>query len=119
MSLYNMVHGVNPNTAQLMNLLQLTTGDFGRFRDVYLKDGCIVVHTRCGGGNREDYQEVFDMAMEHPWYDSDEDSDFDCTYADIYFKLPEGEAQTVAALVDEERKTPAERWDAIFEALKS
>jgi hypothetical protein len=118
MSLYNMVHGANPNTAQLLGLLDLTPADFGRYRDVYLKDGYIVVHTRNGGGNREDYEDVFDSMSEHPWYSHDEDCEFDCTYADIYFKIPEGEAQTVAALVDE-HITPAERWEAIFKALKA
>jgi len=118
MSLYNMLNGFNPNTEQLMSLLQLTPGDFGRYRDTYIADGCIVVHTRCGGGNREDYEEVFEMASEHPWYDHDEDCDFDCTYADIFFKVPEGEAQTIAALVDE-HVTPSERWDAIFKAMKA
>lgn len=117
MSLYNILHGNNPNTAQLMNLLQLLPGDFGRYRDVYLKDGCIVVHTRCGGGNRDDYNSVFDMAAEHPWYDHDEDAEFDSTYADIFFKIPEGEAQTIAGLVNE-HSTPAERWDALFKAMK-
>ena len=117
MSLYNIVHGVNPNAEQLMNLLQLSPGDFGRFRDVYLDQGCIVVHTRCGGGNREDYEDVFDNAAMHPWYVRDEDCYFDCTYADIFFKIPEGETQTIATLVDD-HVTPTEKWDALFKALR-
>ncbi len=116
MSFYNMLHGANPNAAQLMSLLQLNTGDFGRYRDVYLNDGYIVVHTRCGGGNREDYQDVFDMAEGHQWYSHNEDCDFDCTYADIYFKIPEGEVQTMAALLDG-HQTPTDKWDAIYKAL--
>jgi len=118
MSLYNMLHGFNPNTEQLMNLLELTPADFGRYRDVYLKNGYIVVHTRNGGGNREYYEDVFDAMENHPWYSHNEDCDFDYTYADIYFKIPEGEEQTVAALVDE-HETPQERWETILNALKS
>jgi hypothetical protein len=118
MSLYNMLHGFNPNTEQLMGLLQLSPGDFGRYRDVYLKDGYIVVHTRNGGGNREDYEDVFDEMAGHPWYSHDEDCDFDCTYADIYFKIPDDEAKTIAELVND-HQTPGERWEAIFKALKS
>ncbi len=118
MSLYNMLHGHNPNALQLLELLQLTDADFGRYRDVYLKDGYIVVHTRNGGGNREDYEFVFDNVAEHPWYSHNEDCDFDQTYADIYFKIPDDETKTVAALVSE-HSTPQERWAAIFEALKS
>ena len=55
MSLYNMLFGMNPDTDKLLSLLDATREDFGRFRNVYMRDGYIVVHTRCGGGNREDY----------------------------------------------------------------
>lgn len=110
MSLYNIFNGYNPSSAQLLNLLQLSPGDFGRYRDIYSTDGFIVVHTRCGGGNRDEYQGVFDRATEHPWYDHDEDCDFDCTYADIFFKIPEGEVQTIVALLGN-HTTPGEAWE--------
>ena len=60
MSLYNMVFGMNPDTDKLLKILGKTQGDFGRFRNVYMEDGYIVVHTRNGGGNREDYEDVFE-----------------------------------------------------------
>lgn len=113
-----MLAGYNPSTEQIFNLLGLTPGDFGRYRDVYIQDGYIVVHTRCGGGNRDDYEDMFSKASMHPWYSHDEDCDFDCTYADIYFKLPEDGAKTVAGLLDQ-GQNPAGWWDAIFKALKS
>lgn len=117
MSLYNMLAGYNPSTEQIMNLLELSPGDFGRYRDVYIQEGYIVVHTRCGGGNRDDYEDMFDSVSEHPWYSHDEDCDFDSTYADIYFKLPEDAARSVAGLLDQ-GQPPAEKWDAILKALK-
>ena len=89
MSLYNMVFGMNPDADKLLSLLGKTAGDFGRFRNVYMEDGYIVVHTRNGGGNREDYEDVFDEMSDHPWYSHDADDDFDCTYAYFYFRVPE------------------------------
>ena len=115
MSVYNMMFGQNPNTGQLLQLLDAKSGDFGRFRDVYVKDGYIVVHTRCGGGNREEY--FPDWVEDHAWYSHDEDSDFDDTYADIYFKIPEDQYKTFVALLDQGRD-PSEAWPEMIAALQ-
>ena len=122
MSLYNMVFGMNPDSNKLLEVLGKTQGDFGRFRNVYMEDGYIVVHTRNGGGNREDYEDVFDEMSEHPWYSHDEDDSFDCTYANIYFKVPEGKEETMMALRGlDGGQNPAKQWAELFgvmEALK-
>ena len=118
MSLYNMMFGTNPNSDQLLSLLGKTKGDFGRFRDVYVEDGHIVVHTRNGGGNREDYEDVFDEMAMHPWFVRDADDDFDCTYANIYFKIPEDAVKSYVGLLDQGHN-PTASWDAILKALKS
>ena len=118
MSIYNMIFGVNPNADQLLGILGKTEGDFGRFRDVFVNDGYIVVHTRNGGGNRDDYQWVFDEMSQHPWYSHDADDDFDCTYANIYFKIPDDEMKTFVALMDQGHD-PAEIWQELFKALES
>jgi len=117
MSLYNLIAGYNPSTAQILNLLGLTTGQFGRYRDVYIQDGYIVVHTRCGGGNREDYEEMFNEVSEHAWYSHNEDCDFDSTYADIYFKIPNDETKSAAGLLDA-GEPPAVKWNDILSAIK-
>ena len=117
MSLYNMIFGANPNSDQLLSLLGKTQGDFGRYRDVYVEDGMIVVHTRNGGGNREDYEDVFDEMSTHPWYSHDADDDFDCTYANIYFKVPEDKLKTYVALLDQGRN-PADAWQELFQLTK-
>ena len=116
MSLYNLLHGKNPSTQPLLDILGYTEGDFGRFRSVYVENSFIVVHTRCGGGNREDYEDVFSMASDHSWYVRDEDCDFDSTYADIYFKIPEGEIQSFVAMLDQ-GKNPGTQWTETFKAL--
>ena len=121
MSMYNMVFGMNPDSEKLLGLLGKTTADFGRFRDVFMEDGYIVVHTRNGGGNREDYEDVFDEMSEHPWYSHDADDDFDCTYANIYFKMPEDEKLMVILRDLKAGKNPSHQWSelfAIMEAMK-
>lgn len=111
MSLYNMLFGKNPSSDQLLGLLDATAGDFGRFRDVYVQDGFIVVHTRCGGGNREDYFPSW--VEDHEWYSHDEDCSFDETYADIYFKVPEDKMKTMVALLDQGHN-PSDAWNRVL-----
>lgn len=121
MSLYNMIFGMNPDSDKILSLLGKTKGDFGRFRSVYLEDGYIVVHTRNGGGNREDYEDVFEEMAEHPWYSHDEDDSFDCTYANIYFKVPENHKDFVAIMNLNEGQAPSKQWAELFgmmEAMK-
>ena len=109
MSLYNMLFGQNPMTDFILATLGLTTDDCGRFRNVFVANGEIAVYTRHGGGNREWYQYVFDELATHPLYKRDEDDDFDCTYATIYFSLPE---QWKDELTKMESGTfhPSEEW---------
>ena len=114
MSFYNMLFGVNPDSDKLLSLLGKSREDFGRFRDVYVDDEFIVVHTRNGGGNREDY--FPDWVEDHPWYSHDVDDDYDCTYANIYFKVPEDKLRTYVALLDQGRD-PADAWDSLLTKL--
>jgi hypothetical protein len=126
MSLYNMLHGVNPNAPALLHALNLNPTEIQRLRDVsFGKDGDdVVVHIFCrtGGGNREDFPNK--VLTEHPAYIRDEDDDYDCTYAHYYFKLPEAVKQEVEAqglkleeLVDTE--TLKDKTDQVLEALKT
>lgn len=117
MSLYNTLFGSNPNANEILSLLGKTWGDFGRFRNVFIEDNCIVVHTRTGGWNREDYEDVFKEMSEHPWYSHDEDDDFDCTYANIFFKVPENVVQELNNLSKGEN--PKEQWKYLLEKLKA
>jgi hypothetical protein len=115
--LYNMLFGENDKAGFLLGLLGKTAGDFGRYRDVYVTEDHIVVHTRCGGGNREDYEDVFEEMSTHPLYSYDEDDDFDCTYADIYFRHPD-EYKEILKEMSKGTITPAEKWEMMFKALE-
>ena len=120
MSMYNMLFGTNPDSDRLLEFLGKSREDFGRFRDVYMEDGFIVVHTRNGGGNREDYEDVFEEMSTHPWYSHDADDDFDCTYANIYFKVPDDANKTLLALhTFNEGRAPSEKWAELLGHLES
>ena len=116
--LYNMLFGENASQKDfLFNLLGKSPSDFGRYRDIYVTDEYIVVYTRNGGGNREDYKGVFDEMSDHPLYVYDEDDDFDCTYANIYFRHPEEYAVVLKEMVAN-TLAPAEKWQLLFAALE-
>lgn len=126
MSLYNMMHGKNTNADFLLSTLGLTQGACGRFRDCYIGEDeqtgeqRIVVYTRNGGGNREEYQGTIDNLAMHPNYVRDYDDDFDSTYASIEFSVPEKFKVAVADLYNEQdKRTPAEKWDHVLKGLES
>jgi hypothetical protein len=116
--LYNMLFGENASQKEfLFAILEKEQSDFGRYRDIYVTDEYIVVHTRNGGGNREDYEDVFDEMSEHPLYVYDEDDDYDCTYANIYFKHPAEHAEVLKEMAAG-TITPSEKWQMLFNALE-
>lgn len=122
MSFYNMLFGRNPAAELLMAMLNLTPSDVGRFRDCYTNnDGTeIIVFTRNGGGNREYYQGVLDALAKHPNYIRDEDEDYDCTYASIYFHVPEPFKEHVKVLADASDTRPAmEKFKGLIDDLES
>lgn len=116
MSLYNILFGEGNDVDFLLKLLDADRGDFGRFRAVYVTEDHIVVHTRCGGGNREDY--FPEWVEDHPLYSHDADDDFDCTYADIYFKHPPEYSELLKEMAVG-TVTPAEKWKLLFESLEA
>ena len=108
---------MNPDSDQLLHLLNKTKDEFGRFRNVYVQDNYIVVHTRCGGGNREYYEDMFDDISNHPWYSHNQDDDFDCTYADIFFEVPHDVREVLSTL--DKGHLPTEQWASFLEVLKT
>lgn len=119
MSLYNMVFGMNPDSDKLLEVLGKEKADFGRFRNVYIADGYIVVHTRCGGGNRDDYEEVFSEMEDHPWFSHEADCDFDYTYADFFFKLPDEDQLLVALQGLDQGAKPDLQWESLMSTLNA
>lgn len=140
MSLYNIVHGKTGLDEIIMALLDEAhpqpIGTYVRYRDGFVeeRDGDVILrlHTRSGGGNRECYCDDTsqghdrgciatgnDWMEAHPWYLSDEDDDFDSTYADYYFKMPADHplATALRAHADEHVDMGA-RWQAAIDAIK-
>jgi hypothetical protein len=132
MSLYNMIHGVNPLAPVLMKMLGAAPGDVPRLRDCYFDGEHIVIYTRTGGGNRdcydsrettdsEDYDGPFnDDVRALPGFVRDEDDDYDSTYASFYFEVP----QQFHMLLDKlksmaQKQTQAERWEAALDHIKN
>ena len=131
-----MLIGEDSNAQYLLQLLGVNEGHIPRYRSCYWNGTHIVIHTRTGGGNRE-YYESLESCRENypdyfteesspsgPWnedlrkipgYVRDEDSDFDCTYADFFYTPPKGVEEALGALTIS--VPPAERWKAVFEAL--
>jgi hypothetical protein len=123
MSLYNSLFGVNTAAPLLLKMIGKTSDDFGRFRDCYLSPEWdkIIVYTRCGGGNREDYQEVFDEMEGHPNYLSNYDDDFDCTYAYFEFSIPDEykeDVKLIAGMTPPTQK-PSEKFQQLINDLQS
>ena len=121
MSLYNMLFGTNPFSSVLLQMLGITSDDVPRYRDCYLnEDGTeIIVHTRTGGGNREDYEDGNAAMTLVPGYKFDADDDFDCTYADFHYAVPESFKEQVALLKDLGAvSNPSERWQEVLDGLR-
>jgi len=127
MSLYNMIHGVNPLAGLLMQALGLKPSDVPRFRDCYWNGKQICLYTRTGGGNREYYDEPNQDNKKGPWnstlravagYSHDEDDDFDSTYATFYF-TPGASLLAVLENPNAADATPAQKWESFFERLRT
>lgn len=94
MSLYNLVNGVNPAAFFFLPLIGEGhhPDEFPRFRDCFLEQNEtpeIVILTRTGGNNRDDYEEENEWIRSLSGFIADEDDDFDSTYARWRFAVPE------------------------------
>lgn len=121
MSLYNMLFGTNPFSGVLLQMLGVTREEVPRYRDCFLnEDGTeIIIHTRTGGGNREDYEDGNNYLTLVDGYKFDADDDFDCTYADFHYEVPEACKSQVTLMKDLGAVTnPAERWQEVLDGLR-
>ena len=118
MSLYNMLFGTNPAADFLLAMLGIDRSFPGRFRDCYLDGDHIVVYTRTGGGNREVYEDANEAMHTVPGFVSDEDDDFDCTYAHFRYQVPEKFKAEIEILRDlGAGRDPRESWNNLFAKL--
>ena len=119
MSLYNALFGENELADVLLAALGLERDDVPRYRDCYIDGDHIVVHTRTGGGNREEYAEANAALAHHPGHLFDVDDDFDGTYADFHFRFPpEYEADLKAIVAKDDQIKPSEKWQALFASMR-
>lgn len=118
MSLYNMLHGVNPMAQVLLAALGIDRGDVPRFRDCYWNGEHICIYTRTGGGNREDYESENTALTLRDGYVRDEDDEFDSTYATFYF-APSPKLKDALTAVPAADATPAQKWESLFTRLQS
>jgi hypothetical protein len=131
--MYNALFGMNQAVPYLLDILKLTPEETGRLRDAYVKDGHIILYTRNGGGNREWQAEAITRMRNHPNYIKDWDWDFDSTYANFEFSVPDGQTsagkagmtdnhQLINLIAEYQGKTflaPEERWDKMFGDMKA
>lgn len=142
--MYSLLFGMSPAAPILLAALGFKSKDeVGRFRDAYVQGGQICIYTRNGGVNRDCFNEeevetgqdypneneskaacdCTGCAMtyklpKHPLYLSDEDDEFDSTYATIRFKVPEG-MEFLKALEIGTQDVPEEKWARCLAALSS
>lgn len=125
MSMYGMLFGDGSRGhVLLLSLGFAKVGDVGRYRDAWLEKGDdgetrIAIYTRNGGGNREEYESVFEALRKHPLYLFDLDDDFDFTYATIYFSLPEELADAVKKFEIPDTVDMSKVWQDAIDVLRT
>ena len=115
-----MLFGTNKLAPMLLATLNIDEDSIPRFRDCFIDDGLIVIHTRTGGGNREYYESQNEELTEHPNYLHNSDDEFDCTYANFYYSFPDEYKDDLTKIsqgnVDIK---PSEKWQALFNKLQA
>lgn len=135
-SLYDMLFRPENKSHELLELLGVTKSDIPRFRGCFWDGEFIVIETRTGGYNRmffedeatckENFPELFD-GDEKPkgpwnisirnlkWFSHDRDDEFDCTYANFYFKVPDDVIERMKNISVGEN--PEESWETMRESF--
>jgi len=102
--LYNMINGYNPACFWIMPMLGRKENEWPRFRDCYIEKKeddsyLIVIYTRVGGGNRNcGFGE--EKLYEDPLFVETVDDDFDNTYAEYKFNVPERWKEDFNKIID-------------------
>lgn len=97
MILYNMMNGVNTMAVFfILPSLGKHPDEYPRFRDAFIgdpertgTDGKIIIYTRTGGGNREHCADENAAIRAMDGFLFDYDDDFDGTYANWVFDIPD------------------------------
>lgn len=135
---YNAVFGKNPVSSLLLEVLG--NPEVGRFRDAWVEsvddELRIAIYTRNGGGNRVCWNESIDTDVsdsetcdcvgclmryrihKHPLYLFDRDDEFDCTYATIYYRVPEEYEDILRPLATDGAVDMDSIWQAFIERVE-
>lgn len=114
--LYNALFGQHSKAEDLLKVIGIPQADIPRYRSCFWDGEHIVIHTRTGGGNRDDYEEQNNHLTTFAGYVRDEDDDFDCTYANFYYKPPAEALEALKSMPPD--MAPADQWQALFAAMK-
>ena len=102
MSMFNMMMGVNPFAGLLLAVLgfENPTEEIPRLRDCFIEGEEIVVFTRTGGGNRDEYiSENAELEVRDGFLRT-EDWDLDSTYAKWFYQIPAEHRELILQLAD-------------------
>lgn len=119
MSMYNWIFGNTSDLVPIADLFGIL--DIPRFRDLWTEDNgdpdatTIVIYTRTGGGNREEYHSQNARLAAHPGYVGDEDDGFDSTYAIFKFVVTK-DMMNLDLLTDAGRADLDAVWRSIKES---
>lgn len=129
MSLYNMTCGNNPLFGLYARILETVAPlpSIPRFRDMYTRecDGGvqIVIYTRTGGGNRDDYEDENGAMAAHPLFVCDFDDEYDPTFAHFVYSVPEKYEQSLlrvhrAGEGIPKLSTPADKFQRALDGIR-
>lgn len=120
-----MLHGYNTGVMWAIQMLELTEQP-PRFRDAYFDwadeaqtTPVVVILTRTGGGNREEYAEENGRMREIAGFISDRDDEFDSTFALFTYAVPARFTQAAKTILGQLGKplTLREKTDAAVKRL--
>lgn len=120
MSLYTQLFGENKEAKAILGFTNLTCEMFPRYRDVFLADKGtnVIVYTRIGGPNRNDYKQQIKTIRQHKQFIKDYDDEYDNTYAYFKFKVLPEYLDTTKIMFDEEPLTVWELFERHIENAK-
>ena len=122
--MYEMTCNINPDARMVLDLIGMDPEfllEECRLRDIYLsKDRTrVVIFTRIGGGNRENYTPAITKLRNYKGYVTDYDDDFDNTYASFEYNIPpEKLPNVVAFLASSDTTTGSEKLKQSLEKLE-
>lgn len=117
MALYTQLFGENKEATSILGFANLNREMFPRYRDVFLCDdgNNVIVYTRIGGPNRNNYKQQIKNIKQHKQFITDYDDKHDNTYAYFKFKVLPEYIDTTKIMFDEE---PLTVWELFERHLK-